>query len=179
MTDIRDATPADLPAILNIHNDAIRTSRAIWMDEPVELSDREEWFASAQERDDAVLVAEVDGAVAGYASFGPWRERYGYRHSVENSVYIADGHQGAGLGRALLVELIARARAAGYHVMIADIEAGNRASIHLHESLGFLHEGLVREVGTKFGEWLDLAIMRLPLEPRPRAAAEHRAVLRE
>lgn len=162
---IRDARETDLDAILSIHNDAIRTSTALWIDEPVDRAEREEWFADVTGSGYPVLVAELDGVAIGYASYGPWRTRCGYRDTVENSVYIADGHRGKGVGRALLVELIDRARAGRFHVMIADIEAGNAASRHLHESLGFELEGVVREVGLKFGRRLDLAILRLVLQP--------------
>ncbi|HWH97682.1 MAG TPA: GNAT family N-acetyltransferase, partial [Pseudolysinimonas sp.] len=161
---IRDARPADLGAILDIHNHAIRTSLAIWLDEPVDLADRAAWLAEHQAAGHPVLVAEVDGAVVGYASFSAWRARWGYRHTVEDSVYIAESHQRRGLGRAMVADLVGRARAAGMHTMIADIEAGNVASIALHESLGFRREGTIGEVGTKHGRWLDLAILRLPLE---------------
>lgn len=111
----------------------------------------------------SMLVAELDGEVAGYACMARWRPKEGYRHSLENSVYVAPDHQGRGLGRALMVALIEHARAAGAHRMYADIEAGNTASIRLHESLGFERVGLLREAGTKFGRWLDLAILELAL----------------
>lgn len=160
---LRPAKDADLDAILAIHNDAILTSAAIWYDEPVDRADREAWFAERQAMGHPVIVAEVDGVVAGYASYGPWRPRSGYRFTVENSVYLDAAHQGQGLGRALLVELIAVAREAGLHMMIANIEASNTASIRLHESLGFEQSGFVREVGRKFDRWLDLAILQLKL----------------
>lgn len=101
--------------------------------------------------------------MAGFAVYGPWRELDGYRHTVEDSVYVREDRQGLGIGSALLTALIASAREAGRHVMIAGIEAGNSGSIRLHERFGFHHAGTVREVGTKFGRWLDLTIMRLPL----------------
>ncbi|MFT4123735.1 MAG: GNAT family N-acetyltransferase [Microbacteriaceae bacterium] len=160
---LREATERDLDAILAIYNHSIRGSTALWSDEEVPRSDRAEWFARQRAGGCPVLVAEVGGVLAGYASYAPWRERSGYRFSVEDSVYIADAYQGRGCGRALLAELIARAGAAGHHRMVADIEAGNLASIRLHESLGFVHSGLVPEVGYKFGRWLDLAILTLAL----------------
>jgi phosphinothricin acetyltransferase len=164
---VRAATAADLPAISDIHNAAVATSTAIWTDTPESLADREAWFAERTTAGYPVLVAEVDGVVAGFAAYSQWRARYGYRFSVENSVYLADEYQGRGIGRALMIELIALARAAGMHLMIADIEAGNTASIRLHESLGFVEQGMLREIGTKFDRWLDLAILVLPLDVRP------------
>jgi len=160
---LRPAQDADLDAILAIHNDAILTSPAIWYDEPVARSDREAWFAEHEAAGHPVIVAEVDGVVAGYASYGAWRPRPGYRYTVENSVYLDADHRGQGLGRILLVDLIARARAAGLHMMVANIEASNTASIRLHESLGFQRAGVVREVGRKFDRWLDLVILQLEL----------------
>lgn len=160
---LRDAVHADLGALLEIHNAAIRTSTAIWTDDEVPRGEREEWFGAQAAAGNPILVADDDGTVAGYATYAQWRAKVGYRHTVEDSVYVAEEYQGRGLGRALLVELVARARAAGHHVMLADIEAGNAASVRLHESLGFAPVGRLPEVGTKFGRWLDLAILALPL----------------
>ncbi|CAN5154542.1 GNAT family N-acetyltransferase [soil metagenome] len=160
---IRPAAAADIEPILGIFNAAIRTSTAIWRDAEVDYADRERWLDDHRRTGDTVLVAEVDGVVAGYASFSQWRGLVGFRFSVENSIYIAEGFQGQGIGRALMTELIGRARAAGKHLMIADITGGNTASIRLHESLGFEPAGVIREVGTKFGEWLDLVILQLRL----------------
>jgi L-amino acid N-acyltransferase YncA len=160
---IRQAEDADLDAILAIHNDAILHSTALWTDEPVERIDREDWLASRTSAGDAVLVAIEEGQLAGYAAYAPWRAKFGYRHTVEDSVYIAAPFQGRGIGRSLLVELIENARGAGHHVMLADIESGNAASIGLHESLGFVEAGRLREIGTKFERWLDLTILQLDL----------------
>jgi phosphinothricin acetyltransferase len=160
---IRQAEDADLDAILAIHNDAILHSTALWTDEPVERIDREDWLASRTSAGDAVLVAIEEGQLAGYAAYAPWRAKFGYRHTVEDSVYIAAPFQGRGIGRSLLVELIEHARGAGHHVMLADIESGNAASIGLHESLGFVEAGRLREIGTKFERWLDLTILQLDL----------------
>ena len=161
---IRDATSADLDALLEIHNEAIRNSRAIWIDNEVERSDREAWFAQHQADGHPVLVAEVDGAVVGYAAYGWYRPRPGYRFTVENSVYLRPEAQRLGIGRALMVEIIAAARAAGMHSMIAGIEASNTGSIALHESLGFVEVGRMPQVGIKYGDWLDLVLMQLRLE---------------
>jgi L-amino acid N-acyltransferase YncA len=160
---IRPAVDADLDAILEIHNDAIRNSTALWTDEVVDRSDREEWLTSRVSVGNAVLVAIEDDELAGYAAYAPWRAKYGYRNTVEDSVYIATSFQGRGIGRALLVALIDHARAAGHHVMLADIESGNAASIGLHESLGFVEAGRLREIGQKFDRWLDLTILQLDL----------------
>lgn len=160
---IRQAVDSDLDAILAIHNESIAHSTAIWTDHAVPRSDREAWLAARTAAGDPVLVAVENDELAGYATYAQWREKYGYRHTVEDSVYIAGPFQGRGIGRALLAELIERARTAGHHVMLADIESGNAASIALHESLGFVEAGHLREIGTKFGSWLDLTILQLNL----------------
>jgi phosphinothricin acetyltransferase len=160
---IRSASDADLDEVLAIHNAAIRGSLAIWTEVEVDRADRERWLAAHEANGHPVIVAEVNGVVAGYAAYSQWREKTGYRYTVENSVYVADGFQRQGIARLLMVELIETARARGIHVMIAAIEAGNTASIKLHEQLGFEPPQVVREVGIKFGEWLDLATMRLAL----------------
>jgi L-amino acid N-acyltransferase YncA len=160
---IRSARRDDAPALLEIHNAAVEHSTAIWTDHLATVSDRESYLDDHEAQGHAVLVAEVNGEIVGYAGFSTWRQKNGYRLTVGDSVYVRDGHHGAGIGSALLAELIERARNAGFHIMIADIEAGNAASIRLHERLGFQVCGTIREVGTKFGRWLDLTIMRLEL----------------
>ncbi len=164
MTLLRPAQDADLDAILAIHNDAIAHSRAIWTDAPVDRAEREEWLQTRRAAGHPVIVADVEGVVAGYASYGPWRPKSGYRYTVEDSIYLDGRFRGRGIGGLLLGELIGLARGAGMRVMIADIESGNTASIRLHERFGFEHAGTLRHVGTKFGDRLDLAILQLPLD---------------
>lgn len=160
---IRDATEADLPAILAIYNHAVAETTAIWNEILIDLENRRAWLEARRARGFPVLVAIHDGKVAGYASYGDWRAFDGYRHTVEHSVYVEKSQHGRGIGKALMAALIERARAAGVHVMIAAIEAGNQGSIALHEKLGFTLVGIHREVGRKFGRWLDLAMMELKL----------------
>ncbi|GAB4084412.1 GNAT family N-acetyltransferase [Myceligenerans cantabricum] len=159
---VRAARTDDAPAVRAIRNHAAETTTAIWTGVAMTEGEAHTWVAEHVARK-AMLVAEADGAVVGYASFAAWRAKEGYRYSVEDSVYVAPGQQGKGVGRALLTELVAAARASGAHRMYADIEAGNATSIGLHESLGFRRVGLLGEVGTKFGRWLDLAILELAL----------------
>src|SRR6478609_5864838 len=160
-TLIRDASEADLAAIRDIYNHAVEHTTAIWNETVVDLDNRREWFAMRRARGFPVLVAEKDGKIAGYASYGDWRAFEGFRHTVEHSVYVDKDHQGAGIGRQLMTSLIERAGENGVHVMIAGIEAGNLASIKLHEKLGFRNGGTFFEVGIKFGRWLDLTFMEL------------------
>ncbi len=164
---IRTATPADAPAIAAIYNDAVANTTAIWNEVTVDAANRVDWMVARVAGGFPVLVAEVGGQVAGYASYGPWRAFDGYRLTVEHSVYVAAGHRGQGLARALMSALIRCAREAGLHVMVAAIEAENRPSIALHESLGFGNAHTMRQVGQKFGRWLDLMVMELHLDERP------------
>lgn len=163
---IRDAGEADLAAIRDIYNHAVEHTTAIWNDILVDLDNRRAWLDARLERGFPVLVAERDGKVIGYASYGDWRPHDGYRHTVEHSVYVDKDCRGGGIGRQLMAALLARARAGNIHVMIAAIEVGNTASIALHEKLGFAMVGIHKQVGTKFGRWLDLAAMELVLDDR-------------
>jgi L-amino acid N-acyltransferase YncA len=164
---IRDAAESDLRAILEIYNHAVVHTTAIWNEAQVDLDNRAAWLADRGQAGLPVLVAVGEaGAVLGYASFGPWRAWDGYRQTVEHSIYVQADARGGGVGRALMEALIERARAAGKHVMIAGIEGANIASIRLHEGLGFEHAGRCREVGAKFGRWLDLVFMELRLDAR-------------
>jgi phosphinothricin acetyltransferase len=157
---IRDAAPADLPAILAIHNDAILHSLAIWQERPVDLANRQAWFEERTGQGYPVLALDLDGALAGYASYGPFRFGSGYDATVENSVYLSAAQRRQGLGRRLMEALIARARAQGRHVMVAGIGLSNDASVALHRSLGFTEAGMLREIGRKAGRWLDLMLMQ-------------------
>ncbi len=160
---IRDAHDDDLPEILAIHNDAVLTTTAIWNSTPVDLDDRRAWLQARRQAGYPVLVAERDGIVAGYASFGDWRAWEGYRFTVENSIYVRADQRGHGLGSVLLAPLVAAASALGKHVMVAGIEASNEASIRLHRRHGFEQVAHFREVGEKFGRWLDLVFLQKAL----------------
>jgi phosphinothricin acetyltransferase len=174
---IRDTRETDLPEILAIHNTAIAETTAIWDTEPVDLAERLNWWHSRTASGFPVLVAEIDGAVAGYASYGQWRPKSGYRFTVENSVYVADRFHRRGVATALLTELLARARRAGtVHAVIAAIESANTTSIKLHEKFGFRTVGVLPEVGHKFGGWMDLTLMQLTLGATEFAGADHDSV---
>lgn len=127
------------------------------------LDEQVEWL---EDRSGArfVLVAVDDhDTVLGFASTSPYRDRAAYATTVEDSVYVADGQQGRGVGTALLTELVTTARAHGFHSMIARIVADHTASIALHRSCGFEVIGHEREVGRKFGRWLDVVVMQIML----------------
>lgn len=174
--DIRDAGPADMDGVTAIYNEAVEHTTAIWNDTKIDTANRLAWFADRQRAGYPVLVAvDDDGGVLGYASFGDWRAWDGYRHTVEHSVYVRADLRGNGIGKALMLALIERARGIGKHVMVAGIEAKNAGSIRLHENLGFEHAGHLKEVGMKFGSWLDLAFLQLTLDARtaPDQAESH------
>ena len=163
--EIRDALPTDVAGILDIYNDAVRNTTAIWNETPVDLGNRQAWFEARAQQGYPIMVAVDDTGVLGYASFGDWRPFEGFRHTGEHSVYIRGDQRGKGLGPQLMAVLIERARACGKHVMVAAIESGNTASVRLHERLGFAVTGQMPQVGVKFGRWLDLTFMQRVLPP--------------
>ncbi|SFZ77232.1 GNAT family N-acetyltransferase [Chitinimonas taiwanensis] len=162
---IRPALDADLEGIRSIYNDAVVNTTAIWNEVAVDLANRRAWLADRTAAGFPVLVAvDAAGAVLGYASYGTWRAIDGFRHTVEHSVYVRADQRGAGLGARLLEALIAEARQAGLHVLVAAIESENQASIRLHQRFGFTITGQMPQVGRKFDRWLDLTFMQLILE---------------
>ena len=160
MISIRDAADPDLPDILAITNEAIVNTTALWVMAPFTLDARVAWMHERQTRGFPVLVALSSGQVAGFASYGDFRPLDGYARTVEHSLYVKPDAQGQGIGRALLTALVAHAAERDIHVMVAGIEAGNAASIALHKWAGFQEAGVLREVGQKFGRWLDLIFMQ-------------------
>lgn len=157
---VRDASEADVAAIVTITNDAILTTTAHWNIRPVTAEERLAWMAERRARGFPVLVAERAGDVVGFASFAQFRPFEGYAHTVEHGLYVAREAQRQGVGSALLGKLIERARAYAAHVMVAGIEAGNEPSLALHARFGFVRVGLMPEVGRKFDRWLDLVLMQ-------------------
>jgi L-amino acid N-acyltransferase YncA len=162
---VRDATDADMAAVRDIYNDAVLHTTAIWNERVVDVADRIAWAEARRKAGYPVLVAETDGVVAGYASFGDFRAFDGYRHTAEHSVYVGGPFRRRGVARALLQALEPRAVASGKHVLIGGIEAGNAASIALHLSLGYREVGRLPEVGRKFERWLDLVFLQKILPP--------------
>jgi len=157
---VRDATEADLPAILAIINEATLNTTAVWGIAPTTLEARHVWWKDRIDAGFPVLVAAEGDAVLGFASYGSFRPWEGYKHTVEHSVYVDASARGKGVGRILLAALIDHATAAGKHVMIAGIDASNTVSIKLHEAQGFTSAGTLTQVGRKFDRWLDLLFMQ-------------------
>jgi L-amino acid N-acyltransferase len=165
---IRDATAADVPAISDLYNALIGTTTVAWTEEPETLNARRAWFAAQQRSGNPVLVAEADGVVIGFASYGHFRDATkwpGYRFTVEHTIHVDGTQQGAGVGRTLMETLIARATALGKHVMVGAIDAGNAGSIRFHERLGFTEVARLPQVGFKFERWLDLILVHRFLSP--------------
>ena len=132
---------------------------------------RREWFDDKRAKGYPVLVAEAEGAVAGFATYGPFRAWPAYRYTVEHSVYVAETARRQGIARRLMKALLERARAQDYHVVIGGIVAENTASLALHEGLGFEKVAHFKQVGYKFGRWLDLTFMQVLLDT-PKAPVE-------
>ncbi len=151
-------------AILDIFNEAIATSTALWDYQPRPKESMTAWFAAKRQNEYPVIgMEDDDGTLLGFASWGAFRAFPAYKYTVEHSVYVHKDQRGRGLGRALMQELIALAQARGLHVMVGGIDASNEASIALHRELGFEHAGTVRQAGFKFGRWLDLALYQRTL----------------
>jgi L-amino acid N-acyltransferase YncA len=156
--ELRLATPDDAEAIRAIYNLEVTTSTATFDLVPRTLEAQRAWQAERSGAR-AVLVAVDDGEVCGFASLSPWRDRPAYATTVEDSVYVHRDHQGKGIGRSLLTELVATATAHGFHACMARIVGGHDASIALHAACGFEVVGTEREVGRKLGRWLDVVLM--------------------
>lgn len=162
---LRNCVESDLPAVLEILNDAIVNSTAAWAYEPLTLEDVTQTFHTKCEAGYPYIVAVDDAEqLLGYASLGSFRERDGYRFTVENSVYVHKDARGRGIARTLMHRLIELARQKGYHTIIAAIGGDNAPSKKLHLSLGFEFRGVLPELGYKFDRWLDLELYQLMLE---------------
>jgi L-amino acid N-acyltransferase len=163
--EITDAVESDIPAITAIYNDVIRTSTAIFNDAPVSVEDRIAWWKVRAAQGYPVLVAKDENGIAGFATFGDFRPWPGYRFTVEGTIHIDSLARRKGVGAALLEVLIVRAREAGKHVMVAGVDSENFASLRFLERSGFERVGHLREVGNKFGGFLDLVFLQYMLEP--------------
>jgi phosphinothricin acetyltransferase len=154
------AARTQLPEILDIYNEVIRNSTAVFSDVEVTLEDREAWFDAKCAAGFPVVVATDPSGVVGFGTFGDFRTWPGYRYSVEHTVHVRADRRGRGVGRSLVQALLQEAARMQKHVMIAGIDAQNVTSIALHEKLGFRVAGELKEVAFKFGRWLDLKFMQ-------------------
>lgn len=160
---VRDATAADVPAIVELFNALIPTTTVAWRDLPADLYETRAWFDERRRAGHPVLVVELDGDVVAYACWTSFRggDRLpGYRHTVEHTIHVRGDLHGRGIGRVLLTELIGRARQQAVHVMVAGIDGANDPSIAFHHAMGFTGVGRMPEVGLKADRWLDLVLMQ-------------------
>ncbi|MCW3069833.1 MAG: acetyltransferase [Solirubrobacterales bacterium] len=161
--NIEDASERDLPEIIVIYNDAIANSTAVFSDQPVTVERQRAWLNARLSAGHPVIVARLDGAVVGFASYGEFRPWPGYRRTVEHSVYVLRSRRRQGIGRRLVGELLDRATRAGMHAVVAGVDAENQASLRMHEQLGFVQVGRMPEVARKFDRWLDLVLLQITL----------------
>jgi phosphinothricin acetyltransferase len=159
LVEIRLAQVRDAEAIRQIYNAEVMRSTVTFDLVPRSLAEQQAWL-EARSGAHAVIVSVIDGEVVGFGSLSPYRDRPAYSTSVEDSVYVRDDQRGNGVGRALLEELLKLATQHGFHTVLARIVGGHEASIALHRSLGFEVVGTEREVGRKFGRWLDVMVMQ-------------------
>ena len=151
-------------AVLEILNEAIAHSTALYEYQPRSPQNVRAWFAEKKAARFPVIGMEQAGVLLGFATYGTFRPHAAYKYSVEHSVYVHKDHRGRGIGLALMQELIALARQQQYHLLVGGIDVSNATSVRLHERLGFTHAGTIRQAAFKFGRWLDLGFYQLILE---------------
>ncbi len=162
-----ECRPEHLEAIRSIFNEAIENSTALYDYQPRSMEFMENWYATKQKGGYPIIGAVNDeGVLMGFASYGPFRAHAAYQYSVEHSIYVDVRFRGQGLGKQFLKRLVTTAEAQGLHTMIGVIDADNQASITLHERHGFQQCGHIREVGYKFGRWLDVVLYSIHLSPK-------------
>jgi phosphinothricin acetyltransferase len=158
---VREAMEDDLPQLLTIYNDIILHTTAVYDYEPHSLEMRRQWLETKRQQGFPVFVAEEGEKIAGFSSIGPFRAWAAYKFSVENSVYVAADARGKGIGKLLIPPLIEAAKKLKMHTIIASIDATNEASLQLHKRFGFEEVAHFKQVGWKFGQWLDLKFLQL------------------
>lgn len=156
---LRAATADDAAAIMDIYNHEVLTSTATFDLVPRTLDEQRHWITDRSGAHAVIVAVDDDATVVGFGALSAYRERAGYATTVEDSVYLAESCRGRGVGRLLLAELVDFARSHGFHAMMAKIVGDHDASISLHRGLGFEIVGHEREVGRKFGKWLDVVLM--------------------
>ena len=158
---IRTASDNDLQQMLDIYNEIIANTTAVFQYDPHTLDMRKEWFAQKQKDGFPVFVAEEEGEITGFSTIGPFRNWQAYKYSVENSVYVRADRRGRGIGKLLLQATIDAAKQMKMHTVIAGIDASNVTSIAMHKKSGFAEVARFKEVGFKFNRWLDLVFLQL------------------
>jgi len=160
---IREATKQDLLVVLDITNEAILNSTAIYEEEPWKETKVQNWYKQKINAGYPVFVYEELGQVMGFSTYCEFRARMGYRFTVEHTVYVHKGHRGKEIGAKLMEHLIGFAERKGFKQMIGVVDAANQKSIDFHLKLGFEKNGYLKKVGFKSGKWLDVVILQRPL----------------
>lgn len=160
---IRFATKEDLPAILEIYNDAILNTTAVYTYEAQTLENRAQWFDIKTANNEPIFVFELDDKAVGFATYGSFRDWPAYQYTIEHSIYVDKDYRGNGIAQKLLTDLLTDVKAKGYKTIVAGIDATNDKSIHLHKKFNFSYSGTITNVGYKFDQWLDLAFYQLDL----------------
>lgn len=160
---IRNATKDDLPYILEIYNDAIINTTAIYDYNKHSLEDREKWYADKKSSNLPIIVFEDKNIVAGFATFGSFRPYPAFKYCIEHSLYVHKAFRNRGIATSLMKELIKLATEKGYKTMVAGIDSLNTSSISLHKKLGFTYSGRINNAGYKFDKWLHLDFYQLNL----------------
>lgn len=161
---IRPMEERDLPEVLDIYNEIILTSSAVYMNEPQSIQEKKQWFVERKLAGYPLLVFEEGGQVAGFATYSQFRPYPGYKYTMEHSVYVHKAHYQKGIATKLMRELIRIAEEQGVKTLVAGIDGNNIGSVKAHEKLGFEYAGTIKNAGTKFGRWLDLVFYQLNLD---------------
>ena len=160
---IRESSEKDLKDILEIYNDAILNTTAIYAYKTQSLEEKKKWYEKKKQEGYPLLVFEESGKVVGFATFGPFREWPAYKYTIEHSIYVHKDYRNHGIATKLMKEIIKIANEREYSTLVAGIDAANEVSIKMHEKIGFKYSGTVTKAGFKFGKWLDLAFYQLDL----------------
>lgn len=161
---IREAMEKDLGDILEIYNDAIMNTTAVYDYKAQKLDDRKQWYEKKKYEGYPILVFEYNDKAVGFATFGPFRPWPAYKYTVEHSVYVDFKYRNIGIGSALVKEIIRIVDEREYATLVAGIDGDNEKSIRIHEKLGFRYSGTINKAGYKFGKWLNLAFYQLDLK---------------
>ena len=161
--NLREATEKDLPEILAIFNFHIEHTTVIYHYHKRSIAEMQAWFQEKKQSNFPILVAEENGKILGYGTYGKFRPHDAYQFCVEHSVYVNPKQQGKGIGKQLILQLISIAKRGNFHTMIAGIDAENKFSVEFHQKLGFKQVGYLKQVGFKFNRWLDLVFLQFDL----------------
>ncbi len=158
--NLRKASIGDLPSIRDIYNEAIRNTTAVYEYEEFTDAYMKSWFIEKTEKKNPILVMESEGEVAGFATYGTFRQRAAYQFTAEHSLYVHASFQRQGIGKQLLISIMEEAKSNKIHTLIGGIDASNIVSLAMHKEAGFIQSGLIKEAAFKFDRWLDLVFMQ-------------------